>query len=188
MKTIIILAGVLVLIIVVFRFLAGSAKPKSAKSLRSIYDLTVTLINGKQKSMKDFKGKKLLIVNVASQCGFTPQYEELEKLVKEHGDKLEVLGVPSNDFMGQEPGSNEAISKFCKEKYGVTFWLSEKVPVTGKEQSPLFQWLSDKDLNGWNDGSPRWNFTKYLIDETGELTNVFPSTVRPLSNDIVNQL
>src|SRR5690242_15685871 len=102
MKTIIILAGVLVLIVVVFRFFAGSAKPKNAKSFRSIYDLTITMINGQRKSMSDFKGKKLLIVNVASQCGFTPQYEELQKLVKEHGEKLEILGVPSNDFMGQE--------------------------------------------------------------------------------------
>ena len=188
MKTIIILAGILVLIVVVVRLLSVSSKPKDVKSRRSIYDLTITLIDGHKKSMNEFKGKKLLIVNVASRCGFTPQYEELEQLVKEHGEKLEILGVPSNDFLGQEPGSNEEISNFCKETYGVTFWLSEKVPVTGKEQSPLFHWLTEKDLNGWNDGSPRWNFYKYFVDETGELINVFPSTVRPLSNDIVNLL
>ncbi len=188
MKIVLIIAGCIVLLAILYATLSGSRRPRNAKSRTSLHDLDIYLIDGKRKSMADFKGKKLLIVNVASQCGFTPQYQELEKLYNERRGKLEILGIPSNDFMGQEPGTNEEISNFCKVRYGVTFWLSQKVAVKGDGKVALYRWLTEKELNGWNDKSPKWNFYKYLIDESGELMGVFPSTVSPMSDDILKLL
>jgi glutathione peroxidase len=138
--------------------------------------------------LSDFKGKKMLIVNVASQCGFTPQYERLEKLYQANNANLVIIGFPANDFMGQEPGTNEEIKTFCQLNYGVTFLLSQKVTVTGESKADLYRWLSEKELNGWNTKSPKWNFYKYLISESGELLNVFPSTVDPMSKEILDVL
>jgi glutathione peroxidase len=186
----------LLLVIVVLLLIGGGAlwyagggkKPKNAKSLTSIYDLAFTTIDGVQKPMADFRGKKILIVNVASQCGFTPQYEELEQLYLKHRERLEIIGFPANDFMGQEPGTNDEIKSFCTLRYGVTFWLSEKGSVVGEGKSAVFRWLTEKGENGWNGQEPRWNFYKYLISETGELLKVFPSTVRPMSTAILEAI
>ncbi len=146
---------------------------------KSLYDFTVNSLDGKVVSLKGFKGKKVIILNVASKCGFTPQYADWEKFYKEHGDKVVVLGFPANNFNSQEPGSSGEIAEFCKKNYGVTFPMFEKVSVLGDDQSPLYKWLTDKSLNGWNDKVPTWNFCKYVINEKGELTHFFASKVKP---------
>ena len=161
---------------------------KSYQTSKSIYDFTLKSLDGKDINFLQYKGKKILIVNTASKCGFTPQYAELEELHKKYGDKLVILGFPANDFLKQEPGSNEEIGAFCTKNYGVTFQMFEKVDVVGKNQTPLYKWLSDKSLNGWNDQSPSWNFCKYLINENGELTNFFNSKVTPLSDEMIKAL
>ncbi|UFH53985.1 glutathione peroxidase [Spirosoma sp. KNUC1025] len=155
---------------------APANAPAPAKSL---YDFTVKSIDGKPVSLSGFKGKKVVILNVASKCGFTPQYADWEKFYKEHGDKVVVLGFPANNFKNQESGSNDEIATFCKKNYGVTFPMFEKVSVLGDDQAPLYKWLSTKDMNGWNDKVPTWNFCKYVINEKGELTHFFASKVKP---------
>ena len=153
---------------------------------KSIYDYTLKDIDGKEISMSSFKGKKIIIVNVASKCGYTPQYEGLEKLHKDYGDKVNILGFPSNDFLWQEPGKNNEIKQFCSVNYGVTFQLFDKIKVTkGKDQNDLYTWLSHKDLNGINDSAPSWNFYKYLIDEKGDLVSLYSSKTKPLSKEIL---
>lgn len=146
---------------------------------KSLYDFTVKSLDGKPVSLSGFKGKKVVILNVASKCGFTPQYADWEKFYKQHGDKIVVLGFPANNFGSQEPGSSEEIATFCQKNYGVTFPMFEKVDVLGANQSPLYKWLTDKSLNGWNDKVPTWNFCKYVINEKGELTHFFASKVKP---------
>ncbi|MBD2757816.1 glutathione peroxidase [Spirosoma validum] len=146
---------------------------------KSLYDFTVKSLDGKPVSLSGFKGKKVVILNVASKCGFTPQYADWEKFYKEHGDKIVVLGFPANNFKSQEPGSSEEIAEFCKKNYGVTFPMFEKVSVLGEDQSPLYKWLTTKDMNGWNDKVPTWNFCKYVVNEKGELTHFFASKVKP---------
>lgn len=145
----------------------------------SFYSLKATLGNGEEIKFDKFKNKKILIVNLASQCGFTPQYAELEKL-NQSNKNLVILGFPSNNFGGQEPGSDSEISGFCKINFGVTFPLFKKDDVKGNLKQPVYQWLTDKNKNGWNDEEPKWNFYKYLIDEDGILTKVFSSSVSPL--------
>jgi len=130
----------------------------------------------------------MLIVNTASHCGFTGQYEDLQKLHELHGDKIAVLGFPSNDFGRQEPGNAQEIRSFCTKNYGVSFTMFEKVVVKGKDKAPLYQWLSDKSKNGWNDQEPAWNFSKYLIDENGNLLAFYPSSVNPLDEKILSHL
>ncbi|GAB3490973.1 glutathione peroxidase [Spirosoma knui] len=146
---------------------------------KSLYDFTVKSIDGKPVSLSGFKGKKVVILNVASKCGFTPQYADWEKFYKQHGDKIVVLGFPANNFASQEPGSNEEIASFCQKNYGVSFPMFEKVSVAGNDQSPLYQWLTTKSMNGWNDKAPTWNFCKYVINEKGELTHFFASKIKP---------
>ena len=146
---------------------------------KTLYDFTVNSIDGKPVALSGFRGKKVVILNVASKCGFTPQYADWEKFYKEHGDKIVVLGFPANNFMSQEPGSNEEIAQFCQKNYGVSFPMFEKVSVLGDDQSPIYKWLTTKSLNGWNDKVPTWNFCKYVINEKGELTNFFASKVKP---------
>jgi glutathione peroxidase len=148
----------------------------------------VKSIDGKDVDFSQFKGKKVLIVNVASECGYTPQYEDLQKLSETYKDKLVILGFPANNFGGQEPGTNEDIQTFCKKNYGVTFPLFEKISVTGDDQHPIYKWLTTKDMNGWNDQQPKWNFNKYMLDESGSLIKYYSSTVKPFDNEIVNQL
>jgi glutathione peroxidase len=145
----------------------------------SFYDFTVNDLSGKPTSLKDFQGKTVILINVASKCGFTPQYADWQKFHEEHGDKVAVLGFPANDFMSQEPGSSEEIAEFCQKNYGVTFKMFEKVTVTGKDKAPLYDWLSKKELNGWNNQEPTWNFCKYLINKEGKLTHFFESKITP---------
>jgi glutathione peroxidase len=152
---------------------------------KSIYDFKMKDINGNEVDFSQFKGKKLLLVNVASKCGYTPQYEDLQKLHEMHGDKVVIIGFPANNFGGQEPGTNEDIKQFCSENYGVTFTLMDKISVKGADKDPLYRWLSDKDLNGWNDKEPSWNFCKYFINDKGELVKFFPSSVKPTDEDIL---
>lgn len=148
----------------------------------------VKSIDGKEVDYTQFKGKKVLIVNTASECGYTPQYEDLEKLYQTYKDKLIILGFPANNFGGQEPGSNEEIKEFCKSKYSVTFPMFEKISVLGDDIAPLYKWLTSKDMNGWNEQQPKWNFNKYLLDENGNLIKYYSSAVKPMSDDIVSQL
>lgn len=151
----------------------------------SIYDFKVKGLDGNTINFSDFKGKKILIVNTASQCGYTPQYEELEKLYEKYKDKLVVVGFPANNFGQQEPGSNEEIHAFCKKNYGVTFPMAEKVSVKGEDIAPLFKYLSDEAIkSGSAEPVIKWNFTKFLVDENGKLVKVFPSKVKPLSEEI----
>ncbi len=157
-----------------------AAAPANAPApAKTLYDFTVKTLDGKPVSLSGFKGKKVVIMNVASKCGFTPQYADWEKFYKEHGDKIVVLGFPANNFKSQEPGSSEEIAEFCKKNYGVTFPMFEKVSVLGDDQSPLYKWLTTKDMNGWNDKVPTWNFCKYVVNEKGELTHFFASKVKP---------
>lgn len=148
----------------------------------------VKTIDGTEFDYAQLKGKKVLIVNTASECGYTPQYEELEKLYQAYKDKLIILGFPANNFGGQEPGTNEEIKEFCKSKYSVTFPMFEKISVLGDDMAPLYKWLTSKDLNGWNDQQPKWNFNKYLLDEEGNLVKYYSSAVKPMSDEIVSQL
>ena len=148
----------------------------------------VKSIDGTEYDYAQLKGKKVLIVNTASECGYTPQYEELEKLHQAYKDKLIILGFPANNFGGQEPGTNEEIKEFCKSKYSVTFPMFEKISVLGDDMVPIYKWLTSKDLNGWNDQQPKWNFNKYLLDEEGNLVKYYSSAVKPMSEEIVSQL
>ncbi|WP_240731647.1 glutathione peroxidase [Hymenobacter radiodurans] len=151
----------------------------------TVYDYTVKTIEGKDVKLSQFAGKKLLIVNVASECGYTPQYKELEELHKKHGDKVTVLGFPANNFGGQEPGTNEEIATFCEKNFGVTFPMFEKVSVKGDDTAPLFQFLADKTKNGAISDAPTWNFCKYLVDEQGHVVGYYPSKVKPMSDELV---
>ncbi|QEC52712.1 glutathione peroxidase [Anseongella ginsenosidimutans] len=153
------------------------------------YSLKMKNIKGEEVDFSQFRGKKVLLVNTASECGFTPQYEGLEELYKTYGkDGLVVLGFPANNFGGQEPGSNLEIASFCKENYGVTFPMFEKSSVKGGEKNEVFDWLTSKSANGWNEQEPTWNFCKYLVDEKGKLVAFFPSKVEPMSEEITSKL
>ena len=168
-----------VLIIAMTIFAAGPA---------NVYQFKVPSIDGATIDFSKFKGKKILIVNTASKCGYTPQYVELEKLHKAYGSKLVIIGFPANNFGGQEPGSNAEINDFCKKNYGVSFIMAEKVSVKGEDIHPLFKWLTSKSDNGVMDAEIKWNFTKFLLDEKGKLLAVYPSKVSPMSEEITNQL
>ena len=150
----------------------------------TIHSFKVESIDGGTIDFSKFKGKKILIVNTASKCGYTPQYDALEKLYEKQKDKLVIVGFPANNFGGQEPGSNEEINAFCKKNYGVTFPMAEKVSVKGGDTHPLFKWLTSKSENGVLDAEIKWNFTKFLLDEKGKLLAVFPSKVDPLGEEI----
>jgi glutathione peroxidase len=149
----------------------------------SIYDFEMTLLNGKKISLDQFRGRKLLVVNTASKCAFTRQYEDLQKLHETHHNKVAVLGFPSNDFLWQEPGTSKDIAEFCSVNYGVTFPMFEKISVTGRNKHPLFQWLDAKSGH-----APGWNFCKYLISESGEVMDFFLPKVKPLDLKIVNRI
>ena len=157
----------------------------SPKATPSFYDFKMKTIDGKDYDFKTLKGKKVLLVNLASFCGYTKQYEGLQELSTKYKDKLVVLGFPSNSFY-QEPKDNAEIGAFCKKNYGVTFTVFEKIDVKGKDQHPLYKWLSEKELNGWNSKSPSWNFNKYLVDENGKLLKHFGSNTEPLSKEITD--
>lgn len=157
-------------------------------SAQSIHSFTVKSIDGKDIKMSSFKGKKILIVNTASKCGYTPQYEALEKVYEQYKDKLVIIGFPCNQFGGQEPGSNEEIVEFCKKNYGVTFPLADKVDVKGTNTAAIYQWLTQKSKNGVLDASISWNFNKFLLDENGKMIAYYPSNVKPDSEAILSNL
>lgn len=164
-------------------------RPMETKAYpKTIYAFKVPSIEGGTIDFSKYKGKKILVVNTASKCGFTPQYEGLEKLYKENKDKLVIVGFPANNFGQQEPGSNEEIQQFCKVRYGVTFPLAGKVDVVGENEHPLFKWLTSKEENGVLDATIAWNFTKFLLDENGKLIASFPSKVTPDSEEIAKYL
>jgi glutathione peroxidase len=154
----------------------------------SVYNFKVPALDGSTIDFAKFKGKKILIVNTASECGYTPQYADLQKLSDAYKSKLVVIGFPANNFGGQEPGSNAEIKEFCKKNYGVTFPLAEKVSVKGDDIHPLFKWLTHKSENGVMDAEIKWNFTKFLLDEKGQLVAVFPSKVNPTSEEVTKWL
>lgn len=155
----------------------------------SFYSQKATLINGDTLDMATLKGKKVLLVNTASECGYTNQYDDLQKLSQEHKDKLIVLGFPANDFKEQEKGTNEDIATFCKLNFGVTFPLMQKsVVIRSAQQNPVFQWLTQPEKNGWNNKYPTWNFSKYLVNEKGILTHYFDPSVSPLSDAVIKAI
>jgi glutathione peroxidase len=153
----------------------------------SFYDFKMNTLEGKVFDFQTLKGKKVLLVNLASYCGYTSQYKELQQLSDQYKGKLVVLGFPSNSFF-QEPLGNDSIKAFCQRNYGVTFTVFEKISVKGSGQHPLYQWLSKKELNGWNDEAPSWNFNKYLVDENGKLLKYYGSKTKPLSKEITDLL
>ncbi len=154
---------------------------------QSFYDFTVMDIDSNEFSLSQLKGKKVMIVNVASKCGLTPQYKRLEALYREYKEKdFIIIGFPSNDFMKQEPGTNQEIKEFCSVKYDVTFPLMSKITVKGDDKAPLYQWLTQKELNGFEDSSVKWNFQKYLISADGKLEKVINPMVKPNNDKIIN--
>jgi glutathione peroxidase len=150
--------------------------------MASIYDFKINSIDGQQIDFAQYKGKNLLIVNVASKCGYTPQYADLEKLHEDFGSKVVVLGFPANNFGSQEPGNNQEIAEFCQKNYGVKFQMFEKISVKGEDQHPLYQWLKEKTGE-----EPGWNFCKYLVKPDGTV-KFFNSKVKPLDSQIVDAL
>lgn len=151
------------------------------------YGFDVKDINGKPFDMNQLKGKKVLVVNTASKCGFTPQYEDLQKLYEKYGgDQFTIIGFPANNFMNQEPGTDAEIKAFCTSEYGVTFPMMSKISVKGDDMHPLYQWLTDKKKNGVMDTKVKWNFQKYFINEKGELVDVAYSRTKPIDDKIVN--
>lgn len=155
----------------------------------SFYDLSVTLNNGKELKLSEFKNKKVMLVNTASDCGYTRQYDDLQKLYETHKNELVIIGFPANDFGEQEKADDGAIAEFCKVNYGVTFPLAKKSGVIkNAQQNEVYQWLTDENKNGWNYVAPSWNFCKYLIDENGNLTNFFEASVGPMSKEIIEAI
>jgi glutathione peroxidase len=153
----------------------------------SFYDLKSKTIDGKDFNFSELKGKKVLVVNTASKCGFTPQYKDLEELYKTYKDKnFVIIGFPANNFGRQEPGSNADITEFCTKNYGVTFQMMEKISVKGDDMDPVYKWLTTMALNGKMDSSVKWNFQKYMIDEKGNLVDIAYSGDKPMGDKIVN--
>ena len=157
----------------------GKAKPVAG----SIYDFKIRDIEGKEVDFATYKGKNLLIVNTASKCGYTPQYADLEKLHEEHGDRVTILGFPANNFLWQEPGTEQEIASFCQRNYGVTFKMFSKISVKGKDRHPLYQWLQ------WKTGkTPSWNFCKYFVSKDANKIKFYPSAVSPLDAEITKEI
>lgn len=159
------------------------SKGKRSNVSGSIYDFKLKSLEGKEIDFSQFKGKNLLIVNTASNCGYTPQLKDLEKLHEQYGSKVAVLGFPANNFLWQEPGSNEEIATFCERNYGVKFQMFEKLSVMGNDKSPLYKWLEAKSGK-----SPSWNFCKYVIDKTGKVVGFYPSKVNPMDSQIIDKI
>ena len=165
------------------------ATSKSIETKRqSIYDITINALNGKPISLLEFKGKKILFVNVASECGFTKQYKDLQALSDKYQDELVVIGSPCNQFGKQEPGDASIIQEFCEVNFGVKFLLTEKIDVKGSKQHPLYKWLTSKDLNGKKSSRVKWNFQKYLVDDSGHLIDYYFSITKPISSKITKYL
>jgi glutathione peroxidase len=155
----------------------------------SFYDFTVKDINGNNFSFSSLKGKKVMVVNTASKCGFTPQYADLENLYKNYNSQnFVIIGFPANNFLNQEPGSDKEIQDYCKKNYGVTFPMMSKISVKGKDMAPLYKWLTSKSLNGVEDSEVKWNFQKYLVDENGKLFAVIYTKDKPDSPEVLDWL
>lgn len=167
---------------------ATHSSTSQKKEIPSIHTYKVDGLMGGEIDFSDFKGKKILVVNTASECGFTGQYKDLETLYNTYKDKLVVVGFPANNFGGQEPGTNEEIKQFCEVNYGVSFPMAAKVSVKGDDTAPIFKFLTEKDLNGVKNTTIRWNFTKFLLDENGHLIDSYISTTTPMSDRIVKHL
>ena len=159
--------------------------PKAEVVPKSIYDFKVAGLKGGTIDFSKYKGKKILIVNTASQCGNTPQYADLEAMYKKYKDKLVIVGFPANNFGAQEPGSNEEIATFCEKNYSVTFPMAAKISVKGDDMAPIYHWLTDKKYNGFKDSEVRWNFQKYLLNEKGELVAVFDPKVKVTAPEVI---
>ncbi len=154
---------------------------------QSFYDFKVKDIEGGNFDLSSLKGKKVLVVNTASKCGLTPQYKQLEEVFKKYGgDKFTIIGFPANNFMKQEPGTDNEIAEFCEKNYGVTFKMMSKISVKGDDMDPLYQWLTSKSKNGVMDSDVKWNFQKYLIDENGKLVDMVEPKVKPDDDKIVS--
>jgi glutathione peroxidase len=162
---------------------------KNVQPAESIYELQVPLNNGNNLSLEAYKGKKIMLVNTASNCGYTNQYDDLQKLYQQFNNQLVIIAFPANDFKEQEKGSDSDIAQFCKVNFGVTFPLAKKsVVVNSNEQNSIFNWLTNKAKNGWNEKAPTWNFSKYLIDEQGTLTHYFDPSIGPMSGEVINAI
>lgn len=184
-KKILILSSIVALGMLAYSFIFKVKNVTHAPMGKSFYDLSIKTLDGKGNiNFADFKGKKILCVNTASECGYTKQYEGLQKISEQYKGKLIVIGFPCNQFGGQEPGGQEEISTFCKKNYGVTFPLTEKIDVKGKNQHLVYQWLCQKSNNLVGDYEVKWNFNKFLIDEQGNLQAYFPSSVKPESEEL----
>lgn len=166
--------------------LFGNAQVSAPKT--PIYDIKINQLEGQALDLNKYKGKHILFVNVASKCGFTPQYKDLQELHEKFGDKLAIVGVPCNQFGKQEPGNSNEIKTFCERNYGVSFQITEKIDVKGTNQHPLYKWLTDKSVNGVKNSSVKWNFQKYLIDDNGNFVDYYLSTTNPMSGKITKHL
>jgi len=170
-------------ILITISFIVASNDP-----IKSFYNYNAISIDGDTISMEKYKNKKILLVNLASKCSYTSQYNELQELHESFSDTISILGFPSNDFLWQEPGSNSEIKLFCQRNFGVTFQLFQKIHVKGKKQHPIYKWLSDSSMNGWNNKAPSWNFFKYYIDSDGRLVEYFPSKIKPTDTLITRHI
>lgn len=162
-------------------------KNEKQNASKSLYNITINSLQGHPIDLSKFKGRKILFVNVASKCGFTPQYKELQKLNDTYNN-IVVIGVPCNQFGKQEPGNSNQIQEFCEVNYGVNFLITEKINVKGSEQHPLYAWLTTKAINGKQNSSVKWNFQKYLVDEDGEFLDYFYSITKPTNSSITSYL
>jgi len=172
--------------IITAMIIATNILTAQSSSKKSFYDFTVKTIEGEDFPLSQLKGKKVLVVNTASKCGYTPQYEDLEKLYQKYGgDKFTIIGFPANNFMSQEPGTNAEIKEFCSSKYNVTFPMMSKISVKGDDIAPLYSWLTQKSENGVIDAPVKWNFQKFMIDENGNLVGMAKPGDQPFSEEIV---
>ena len=178
----------LITIVCVFTSIFTSCAQEKKSNIKptNMYNIAINSLTGEKIDLNQFKGKKILFVNVASECGFTPQYKDLQKLHETYKDKLVVIGLPCNQFGEQESGTSTQIKSFCEKNYGVDFLMTEKIDVKGENQHPLYAWLTQKEMNGVMSSSVKWNFQKYLVDENGKLIDLFYSITEPLSDKIVN--
>lgn len=189
MKTTLLITALIAVIgLIVYSFTRKASVVYPALN-KSFYDLSIHSLDGKSViKFSDYKGKKILCVNTASECGYTPQYEGLQKLSEKYKDQLVVIGFPCNQFGGQEPGEAAEIGQFCKKNYGVTFPLTEKIDVKGTKQHEVYQWLCQKSNNGVGDYEVKWNFNKFLIDENGKFISHYGSSVKPESAELASAI